>query len=103
MLIRADWTNSAQNCYGPLRAPHALAPATEGVMTHDRPDWEERRIQVLKQEIAERLRLVCERVPNDEFDILVERMARVQHKYQQQRSEEFFSTTRDPDPRRPAK
>jgi hypothetical protein len=70
-------------------------------MTYDRRDWEERRIQVLKREIAERLRSVCERVTDEEFDLLVERMAWVQHKYQQQRYDEFSSSTRDPDHRRP--
>lgn len=74
-----------------------MLAATEGVMTYDRRDWEERRIQVLKQEIAERLRLVCECVAEEEFERLVERIAWVQRKYEQQRPDSFFPTACDPE------
>lgn len=60
-------------------------------MAYDRRDWEERRINALKQEIAERLRSVCEGVADEEFDRLVEQMARVQSKYEQLRTDELFS------------
>jgi hypothetical protein len=60
-------------------------------MTYDRRDWEERQIQALKQEIAERLRSVCQRVPPEEFEHLVDRIARTKRKYEQQRADEFFS------------
>lgn len=52
-------------------------------MTYDRRDWDERQIQVLKQEIAGRLRSVCARMPDEEFDHLVERIARIRRKYEQ--------------------
>lgn len=41
-------------------------------MTHERRDWEERQLEVLKQEIAERLRSVCVQVPDEELNRLVE-------------------------------
>ena len=56
-------------------------------MTYDRRDWEERQIQTLKKEIAKRLRSVCERVPDDEFDQLVDRIAHIKRKYEQQFTE----------------
>ena len=71
-------------------------------MTYDRRDCEERQIQALKEEIAGRLRSVCERVPDDEFDQLVERIARIRRKYEQQRFDEFSPNAREPDGRRPA-
>jgi hypothetical protein len=64
-------------------------------MTYDRRDWEERQIQALKKDIAERLRSVCERVPDEEFDQLVDRIARTRRKYEQRRSEELFSSETD--------
>jgi hypothetical protein len=57
-------------------------------MTYDRRDWDERQLQVLKREIADRLRSVCERVPDEEFDALVERIARLQRKYEKQSGDE---------------
>ena len=62
----------------------------EGVMTDDRPDWEERQIQALKKEIADRLRPVCAEVPDEEFDRLVERIARTRRKYEQATADELF-------------
>jgi hypothetical protein len=62
----------------------------EGVMTYDRRDWEERQVQVLKQEIADRLRSVCAQVPDEEFDRLVDRIARIRRKYEQATVDELF-------------
>ena len=59
-------------------------------MTYDRPDWEERQIQALKKEIADRLRPVCAQVREEEFDRLVERIARIRRKYEQVREDELF-------------
>lgn len=59
-------------------------------MTYDRRDWDERRLQDLRQEIALRLQAVCEKLPAQEFDLLVERMALLQRKYELQRSDELF-------------
>jgi hypothetical protein len=64
-------------------------------MPYDRRDWDEREIQVLRQEIAQRLRAVCERLPVQEFDQLVEQMARLQHKYERHRSDELFRGDRE--------
>jgi hypothetical protein len=66
-------------------------------MTYDRRDWEERQIQALKQEIADRLRSVCERVPDEEFDQLVERIARIRRKYELKRSDDLFTNTQESD------
>ena len=52
-------------------------------MMYDRRDCNARAIHALKLEIAERLRPVCMAMPEEEFDQLVERIARLQHKYEQ--------------------
>lgn len=62
-------------------------------MTYDRRDWDKRQLEILKQEIADRLRPVCEHVTDEEFSQLIERIARVQRKYEQQRSDELFPKT----------
>jgi len=59
-------------------------------MTYDRRDWDERQLQILKQEIADRLRSVCEHVTDEDFSQLIERMASIQRKYEQQTSDELF-------------
>jgi len=66
-------------------------------MTYDRRDFEERQLEALKRDIADRLRPVCERVPDEDFDELVDRIARVERKYEQQRADDFFSSAREPD------
>lgn len=71
-------------------------------MTYDRRDFEERQLGALKHEIAERLHSACERLPDKEFDQLVDRIARLQRKYEQQRSDEFFPRRREVEDRRPA-
>jgi hypothetical protein len=70
-------------------------------MAYDRRDWDERQVDILKREIADRLRSVCPGVPDDEFEQLVERIARVQRKYEQRRTEAFFPNIRDVTPRDP--
>ena len=62
-------------------------------MTYDRRDWDERQLQILKQEIADRLQPVCEHVTDEDFSELVERIARIQRKYEQQTSDELFPKT----------
>lgn len=52
-------------------------------MANDRRDREERQVEALKQQIANRLRSVCAQVPAEEFDRLVDRIARIQRKYEQ--------------------
>ena len=59
-------------------------------MAYDRRDWDERQIESLKEEIAQRLRTVCAGVPADEFAELVERIARIQRKYEQRRADDVF-------------
>ncbi len=71
-------------------------------MAYDRRDWEERHLRALKLQIAERLRATCERLPVEEFDQLVDRIARIQHKYEKQGSNELFSGGRDVSERHPA-
>jgi hypothetical protein len=65
-------------------------------MADDRRDWEERQILAHRQEIADRLRSVCARVPDEEFEQLVDRIARIRRKYEQQTADElFYLSTRD--------
>jgi hypothetical protein len=53
-------------------------------------DWEELQLAALKHEIAVRLRMVCEHMPEERFDALIDRMATLQRKYEQQRNRELF-------------
>jgi hypothetical protein len=64
-------------------------------MGYDRRDWDERQLKALENEIAERLRVVCEGVPPEEFAALVERIARIQRKYEQRRADDVFPNLRD--------
>ena len=74
------------------RSVHPVLPCNlEGVMTYDRRDWEEQQLHALKQQIADRLRSVCNAVPADEFDRLVDRMARIRRKYEQATADELLS------------
>ena len=57
-------------------------------MTYDRRDRDERQLQVLKREIADRLRPACDHVPAAEFEQLVDRIARIQRKYEKQSGDE---------------
>ena len=66
-------------------------------MGYDRRDWDERQLKALEKEIAERLRPVCEGVPADEFAALVERIARIQRKYEQRRADDVFPNLRERD------
>ena len=67
-------------------------------MTYDRRDWQERQMQALKREIADRLRSVCEQVPDDEFGQLVERIARIQLKYEKQSGDERVWSAAESEP-----
>lgn len=86
---------------GPLRARDLLRRGSEGAMAYDRREWDERQLQSLKWEIAGRLRPVCQCLPDEEFEALVERIARVQRKYEQQRSSELFPSTRESEQHHP--
>ena len=67
-------------------------------MTYDRRDLDERQLQALKREIADRLRSVCEHVPDEEFEQLVERIARIQRKYEKQSGDERPWSAAESDP-----
>jgi hypothetical protein len=47
------------------------------------PSARSERLVELKNEIARRLRAVCQHMPDDEFETLVERAARIELKYEQ--------------------
>ena len=64
----------------------------------DSADWEALQVAALKHNIAARLKQVCEQMPEESFDALVERMAQVQWKYEQQRNRELFRETLWPPP-----
>jgi hypothetical protein len=53
-------------------------------------DWEELQIAALKHESAIRLRVVCGDMSEARFDALIDRMATLQRKYEQQRNRELF-------------
>jgi hypothetical protein len=53
-------------------------------------DWEELQIAALKHEIAKRLQVVCGDMSEERFDALIDRMATLQRKYEQQRNRELF-------------
>ena len=57
-------------------------------MTYDRRDRDERQLEALKREIADRLQPACEHVPDAEFQQLVDRIARIQRKYEKQSGDE---------------
>lgn len=67
---------------------------------YDRRDWQERQLDILKEKIAQRLRAACDGLPDEDFDLLVDRIARIQHKYEQQVSNERPTTfeSHDSDP-----
>ena len=67
-------------------------------MTYDRRDWDERQLQAVKREIADRLRSVCEHVPDEEFEQLVERIAHIQRKYEKQSGDERSWRPAESDP-----
>jgi hypothetical protein len=50
-------------------------------------------LEAMKREIATRLRPVCPSMPAEEFDELVDRIARVNMKYKSRRTDDLF----DPD------
>jgi hypothetical protein len=50
----------------------------------------------LKREIAKRLRPVCARLSAEDFDQLVERVARIQRKYEQQQTYEILCANPKP-------
>jgi len=54
------------------------------------PDRDEKRLNELRGEIATRLRPSCSHLSTPDFEELVERMARLQRKYEQQLGEDFL-------------
>jgi hypothetical protein len=63
---------------------------------YDRRDWQQRQLDALKEKIAQRLRAACDGLPDEDFDLLVDQIARIQHKYEQQVSDEQRPTTIEP-------
>jgi hypothetical protein len=59
---------------------------------YDRRDWQQRQLDALKEKIAQRLRAACDGLPDEDFDLLVDQIARIQHKYEQQVSDERPTT-----------
>jgi hypothetical protein len=59
-------------------------------------EWEQQNLEQLRREIGERLKPVLGDLPQEEFDQLVERMARVQRKFERFRREDFFPESDDP-------
>jgi hypothetical protein len=53
--------------------------------------WDERKLDALTLEIAERLRPVCARMPADEFDQLIDSMARVQRRWEGREARDFLA------------
>ena len=53
-------------------------------------EWEVRQLAALKHEIAARLRPVCADDSPESFDAFVDRAARIQRKFDQQRFSELF-------------
>lgn len=60
------------------------------VLTNSDRSWEQRQLDTLMHEIAERLRPICARMPAEEFDQLVERIALVQRKWQRMDARNFL-------------
>jgi len=54
------------------------------------PDRDEKRLSELRGEIATRLRPSCSHLSTPDFEELVERMARLQRKYEQQLGQDFL-------------
>jgi prophage antirepressor-like protein len=76
---------------GSFRAvPHIRSNGSQ-VLTDNERSWEQRQLDTLMQEIAERLRPICAQMPAEEFDELVERIARVQRRWQQAEARDFLS------------
>lgn len=57
------------------------------------------RIQELKREIALRVRAVMPTIPEDEFEQLIDQMARIQHKYETLADQRAIGNLLDPDAR----
>lgn len=60
------------------------------MLTDGERSWEQRQLQALMQEIADRLRSICAQMPAEQFDQLVERIARVQRRWQQAEAQNFL-------------
>ena len=58
-------------------------------------EWEQQELEQVRREIGERLKPICGDMPPDEFNQLVERMARVQRKFERYRRDEFFPTSNE--------
>ena len=59
-------------------------------------EWERQDMEKLCREIGERLKPILGDLPAEEFDQLVERMARVQRKFERFRREDFFPEPDEP-------
>ena len=66
------------------------------VVTDSERSWEQRQVESLMHEIADRLRPICARMPAEEFDQLVEGIARMQRKWQRTEAQNFLNESRCP-------
>lgn len=65
-------------------------------MGEDARGFEEHRLDALRRDIAERLRVVCESMPPSEFVELVDRIARLQRKFERRASSDLFGLSGPP-------
>ena len=60
-------------------------------MPTDEHESDERRVDTLRRDIAERLRPICENLETDDFAELVDQIALTQWKYEQRAAYEFLA------------
>jgi hypothetical protein len=58
-------------------------------------EWELQELEQVRREISERLKPICGDMAPEEFNDLVERMARVQRKFERYQRDEFFPKADD--------
>ena len=61
-------------------------------------EWEQQELEQVRAQIRERLKPICSGMAPEEFDELVERMARVQRKFERYRRDELFPENERGDP-----
>ena len=59
-------------------------------MAGNERDFEERRLDALRRDISARLQRVCQHIPRPEFHELVDRIARLQRKFERRSSSDFL-------------
>ena len=81
---------------GSFRAIPYIGSNGSQVLTDSERSWEQRQVESLMDEIADRLRPICARMPVEEFDQLVEGIARLQRKWQRTEAQNFLNESRWP-------